>query len=194
MASFTNLLLVTLKVTIVSTSLISLGMTNGCKLPQKNVITELYKAFLSMSSGSRPPQTTECDTPEFTSDRSLMRSLFNVSQVDDAVIVIEEVMEQSFRFFYCHHQGLHYKQQEWEKIKGLLHGQTGKLHDCMAKSINIHPLRKNIDDYFIKLWNIVKKENYTTCTCGIIESEMKRILLSTDRLWFSMRKRCNIAG
>ncbi|XP_063809933.1 uncharacterized protein LOC135029601 [Pseudophryne corroboree] len=143
------------------------------------------------SSSWKPPQTTECDTSEFSAYRSDRRSLFNVSQVDDAGIIIGVVMIQSFGFFCCHNQGPYSSQQQCEKIKSLLHEMTGLLHDCKPENINRYPQRKKIEDHFSNLLIFLKNKNYTDCAWGMVNIEIRRILFYISTFYKNVMIHCS---
>ncbi|PIO13847.1 hypothetical protein AB205_0119020, partial [Aquarana catesbeiana] len=85
-------------------------------------------------------------------------------EVEDAAIVIEEAGYEITKFLLLHHRGLGYREEECNRLMGILDDYTNIMAGCVPAESYNHPLRKPIKDYFKKLDTLLGKENFTECT------------------------------
>ncbi|XP_077335973.1 uncharacterized protein LOC143981766 [Lithobates pipiens] len=111
-----------------------------------------------MSPYGRNPPNDSCGAPEFLDD-----GIYNIP-VEDAAIVIEEAGYEITKFLLLHHRGLSYREEEYNRMMGILDDYTNIMAGCVPAESYNHPLRKPVKDYFKKLDTLVGKENYTECT------------------------------
>ncbi|XP_031750057.1 interferon alpha-4-like [Xenopus tropicalis] len=157
--------------TILLLVLIPIVQSQNCKWlqpKQEYLNRQTLKTFEEMNPPEDYDESCQYDSIELPN----IDEIYSISQMEEMVLAVRGVLNETMRFYMKHHESMGCKQQAWERFQQLLYYQINQLEACIPETAENPVFNQTISDQYQALEQILQEKN-TACTRDIIQSEIR---------------------